>query len=295
MAHIEAYDDEDGVGHMDPPSAWSEASQPRARPPPSAVGTDADSEAWLAPDTPSPSTTPPSPEYTDEDSVIEAGLEAYAADVDGMHDLMEMATNAETGAAQEAGAGAEASHQQRSNGTTPIGGGQPASKKTAWGSSGNGDADSAAAPAPAAAPVPARVPVVGGRRGPVADNPAQLAVNDWVSTAGALKNKQKAMEARDPRLAPEIEVISKHGGAAAATEQDDLRRDLNSRLRRIRGGVTNLGTHVLNIRAGPEYVGRGLHSSTSQLNLSHFLSLTPATDPTYPTECAYVEPKSGRV
>ena len=40
---------------------------------------------------------------------------------------------------------------------------------------------------------------------------------------------------------------------------------------------------------------RGLHSSTFQLNLSHFLSLTPPTDTEYPTERACVEPKSGRV
>jgi hypothetical protein len=41
--------------------------------------------------------------------------------------------------------------------------------------------------------------------------------------------------------------------------------------------------------------GMGLHSSTFQLILSRSLSLTPPTDPSYPTECAYVEPSSGRV
>ena len=39
-------------------------------------------------------------------------------------------------------------------------------------------------------------------------------------------------------------------------------------------------------------VGRGLHSSTFQLNLSRSLSLSSPTDPSYPTERAYVEPRS---
>jgi len=34
--------------------------------------------------------------------------------------------------------------------------------------------------------------------------------------------------------------------------------------------------------------GRGLLSSTFQLNLSHLLSLSPPTDPPYPTKRAYV-------
>ena len=41
--------------------------------------------------------------------------------------------------------------------------------------------------------------------------------------------------------------------------------------------------------------GRGLHSSTFQLNLNRFLSLTPPTDPAYPTKPSYVKPRSGRV
>ena len=52
---------------------------------------------------------------------------------------------------------------------------------------------------------------------------------------------------------------------------------------------------------------RGLHSSTIQLNLSRFGHTSPCPPvpclidwgemihPTYPTKCAYVEPKSGRV
>ena len=41
--------------------------------------------------------------------------------------------------------------------------------------------------------------------------------------------------------------------------------------------------------------GRGLHSSTFQLNLSRLLSQTPPIDPLYPKKRAYVEPRSGRV
>jgi hypothetical protein len=41
--------------------------------------------------------------------------------------------------------------------------------------------------------------------------------------------------------------------------------------------------------------GRGLHSSTFELNLSRFLPLTPPTDTDYPKKRAYVEPISGRV
>jgi len=41
--------------------------------------------------------------------------------------------------------------------------------------------------------------------------------------------------------------------------------------------------------------GRGLHSSSFQLNLSRFLSLTPHTDTEYPTKRAYVKPRSGQV
>ena len=58
------------------------------------------------------------------------------------------------------------------------------------------------------------------------------------------------------------------------------------------GGVF-IGTHH-KLEEGA--TGRGLHSSTLQLNLSRFLSLTPPTDTQYPTKKrAYVEPKSGRV
>jgi hypothetical protein len=51
-------------------------------------------------------------------------------------------------------------------------------------------------------------------------------------------------------------------------------------------------------------LGRGLHSSTFQLNLSHFGHTSPCPPvmdwgnimrPTYSTKCAYIEPKSGRV
>jgi hypothetical protein len=42
-------------------------------------------------------------------------------------------------------------------------------------------------------------------------------------------------------------------------------------------------------------VTRGLHSSTFQLNMSRVLSISPPTDPSYPTKLAYVEPRSGRV
>jgi len=41
--------------------------------------------------------------------------------------------------------------------------------------------------------------------------------------------------------------------------------------------------------------GMGLHSSTFQLNMSRFLSLTPPTDTECPTKRAYVEQKGGRV
>jgi hypothetical protein len=41
-------------------------------------------------------------------------------------------------------------------------------------------------------------------------------------------------------------------------------------------------------------LGRGLHSSTFQLNLSRFLSLTPPTYTEYPTKRAYIELKSVR-
>ena len=41
--------------------------------------------------------------------------------------------------------------------------------------------------------------------------------------------------------------------------------------------------------------GRGVHSSTCQLNLSRFLSFTPPSDKEYPTKRSYVKPKSGRV
>jgi hypothetical protein len=56
--------------------------------------------------------------------------------------------------------------------------------------------------------------------------------------------------------------------------------------------------------AAKELDGRGLHSSTFQFNLSCFgeLPLSPCPidwgkimHPTNPTNCAYVEPKSGRV
>ena len=42
-------------------------------------------------------------------------------------------------------------------------------------------------------------------------------------------------------------------------------------------------------------VGRGSHSCAFQLDLSRFLSLTLPTDTEYPTNRAYIEPKSGRM
>jgi len=68
------------------------------------------------------------------------------------------------------------------------------------------------------------------------------------------------------------------------------------------GGVLQRGSEVTGTAAGSleaahvlKVAGRGLHSSTSQLNLSRFWSLCHLNYPAFPSKASYVEPKSGRV
>jgi|AntAceMinimDraft_1070359.scaffolds.fasta_scaffold61578_1 hypothetical protein len=245
MAHIELYDEDEGEGEEDLLVFDGKPPQQPPQAPRSAHSlAHTDDEAWLAPDTPSPNRGE------------EEWFEYNGLDGDALHDLLDMVEEAgETG---EEEAGAEASAPAAEEGTNSTTGNAVPPTKLAWGG-GTRRGDTSAAVADTAAESSSSAPrgksACARRRPAVAENPIQLAANDWLADAAVLRNKQRTIEARDPRLAPEIEVIAAHGGAAALSEQEDLRRDLTHRMRRIRGGVTALGHHVCNIRAGPEYVG----------------------------------------
>jgi hypothetical protein len=234
-AHIELYDedlldaeDEDLFTFNKKPAAWEErrsgeegedSEKSMRHPPPARSAYSAaptDDEDWLAPDTPSP--------YKGGEEDDEDVFEGIAAvDGDGLNDLLDMAEEAEE-QEEEAGGGRLPSELNErgkqawgegSSGDNTNGGGS-ATTSTASRNTTNTNAAAAAA-APPRAPVDRRRPAV-------AETPTQLAVNDWLSDGTVLRNKQKIIEARDARLAPEIEVVATHGGAAATVEQDDLRK-----------------------------------------------------------------------
>ena len=278
--------DDDG-GEREDEAADGFVTQPRrpAAPRSAYSAAPTDDEDWLAPDTPSPNKAEEEGQDDNHDDVNEEDAEQVDVVVDGdaLGGLLEMAEEEEARA--DGGDGGDEQVKQHKTPATRQAWGAGAGAGGEGGKTGDekpnaqkkriADASASAAAKSATTTTPRAAathhhrqqqqqqPNSGvdhphhrqhRRRPAVAENATQLEVNDWIADAAVLRNKQKIIEARDPRLAPEIEVIAKHGGAAASAEQDDLRRELMSRLRRIRSGVTILGHHVCNIRPGPEYV-----------------------------------------